>query len=100
MMLVLSATGAPVAFVNRFSVAIFSSSGVLDRVRRHRARLFGRLETSSFQRHLLTGVPLRELRLGKNVAIGLAIALVLVAAIVPALPQSLGDRSALGQVHR
>jgi hypothetical protein len=36
------------------------------------------------------GVPLRELGLGKNVAIGLAIALVMVAAIVPALPQSLG----------
>jgi len=33
-------------------------------------------------------VPLRELGLGKNVAIGSAIALVLVAAIVPALPQS------------
>src|SRR6267142_1529388 len=99
MMLVLSATGAPVAFVNHFSVAMFSSSVVLDRVRRHRACLFGRLETSSFQCHLV-GVPLRELGLGKNVAIGLAIALVLVAAIVPALPQSLGDRcSASRQVH-
>jgi hypothetical protein len=37
-MLVLSATGDPVAFVNRFSVAMLSSSVVLDRVRRHRAR--------------------------------------------------------------
>jgi hypothetical protein len=51
--LVLSATGAPVAFVNHFSVAMFSSSVVLDRVRRHRACLLGRLETSSFQCHLL-----------------------------------------------
>jgi hypothetical protein len=99
MMLVLSATGAPVAFVNRFSVAMLSSSVVLDRARRHRVRLFGRLEPSSFPVSSV-GVPLRELGLGKNVAIGSAIALVLVAAIVPALPQSLGDRSALGQVHR
>src|SRR5258706_6990487 len=47
MMLVLSATGDPVAFVNRFSVAMISSSVVLNllglsRVRRHRTCWFGR----------------------------------------------------------
>jgi hypothetical protein len=84
---VLSATGAPVAFVNRFSVAMLSSSVVLDRARRHRACLFGRLETSSVPASSV-GVPLRELGFGKNVAICLAIALVLIAAIVPALLQS------------
>jgi len=65
---------------------MFSSSVVLDRVRRHRACLFGRLETSSVPASSV-GVPLRELGFGKNVAICLAIALVLIAAIVPALLQ-------------
>jgi hypothetical protein len=45
---------------------------------------------------------LREPGLGKNVAIGLATALVLVAAIVPALPQSyaIADRSTGADILR
>jgi len=66
---------------------MLSSSVVLDRACRHRACLFGRLETSSVPASSV-GVPLRELGFGKNVAICLAIALVLIAAIVPALLQS------------
>src|SRR5450631_1138484 len=54
-MLVSSATGDPVAFVNRFSVAMIGSSVVLSGVRRHRAYLFGRrlknLQCFDFRSH-------------------------------------------------
>jgi len=54
-MLVLSATGDPVAFVNRFTVALIGSSVALSRSRRHRACLFGRgleqLQCFDFRSH-------------------------------------------------